>query len=125
MKYSMRAKDICARFIDSRPDYESNEALSHRIGLTRTVSVDSLNKRSDIPTGLLFQICKGFGYSIMIYNPNPPEGLQKCYIVDSKKKEIKPREKRNRFVFKRDSYTGEVYRSVRKYKKHGKKFIKI
>lgn len=125
MNKCMRAKDILARFIDSRPEYESAEAFSRRIGLPKTFTVESLMKKRDINTGLLYQICRAFGYQIMIYNPNPPEGLEKCYILDSKHCPLVPRERRNKLHVTRDPYTNELFRAVRKYKRKEKKYKKV
>lgn len=113
----IRAKDILTRLIDSRPDEESYEELSKRIGLPGTVSVESLNNRRDVTSGLMYRIAKAFGYQILFYNPNPPEGLEKIYIVGEKKSPLKPRERKNKIKVIRDSYTGEKFRVVRKYKK--------
>ena len=113
----MRAKDILTRLIDSRPDGESYGELSQRIGLSKTVSVESLNNRRDVTSGLMFRIAKAFGYQILFYNPNPPNGLEKIYTVSERKAPIKPRERTSAVKVVRDSYTGEKFRYVRKYKK--------
>lgn len=113
----MRAKDILTRLIDSRPDGESYGELSQRIGLSKTVSVESLNNRRDVTSGLMFRIAKAFGYQILFYNPNPPDGLEKIYTVSERKAPIKPRERTSAVKVVRDSYTGEKFRYVRKYKK--------
>ena len=113
----MRAKDILTRLIDSRPDGESYGELSQRIGLSKTISVESLNNRRDVTSGLMFRIAKAFGYQILFYNPNPPDGLEKIYTVSERKAPIKPRERTNTVKVVRDSYTGEKFRYVRKYKK--------
>ena len=113
----MRAKDILTRLIDSRPDGESYGELSQRIGLNKTVSVESLNNRRDVTSGLMFRIAKAFGYQILFYNPNPPNGLEKIYTVSERKAPIKPRERTSTVKVVRDSYTGEKFRYVRKYKK--------
>lgn len=117
----MRAKDILTRLIDSRPDGESYGELSHRIGLSKTVTVESLNNRRDVTSGLMFRIAKAFGYQILFYNPNPPDGLEKIYTVSERKAPIKPRERKDTVKVIRDSYTGEKFRYVRKYKKKKKK----
>lgn len=116
----MRAKDILTRLIDSRPDGESYGELSHRIGLSKTVTVESLNNRRDVTSGLMFRIAKAFGYQILFYNPNPPDGLEKIYTVSERKAPIKPRERKDTVKVIRDSYTGEKFRYVRKYKKKKK-----
>ena len=122
----MRAKDIVARFINARPDYESCEAFSRRVGLPMTITVEGMRNRMDIPTGLLYQVCRAFGYQIMIYNPNPPEGLEKCYIVDKRYCPVKPREeKKGKLHVTRDSYTNEIFRATRKYKRKKKGFVKV
>lgn len=122
----MRAKDIVARFINARPDYESCEAFCRRIGLPYTMTVEKLRDKRDITTGFLYQICKAFGYQVMIYNPNPPEGLEQCYVIDKKFAPVKPREeKKPKIHVVRDSYTNEVFRVKRKYKRNKKKMIKV
>ena len=113
----IRAKDILTRLIDSRPDGESNEEFCRRIGLPRTVTVESLNKRRDVTSALMYRIAKAFGYQILFYNPNPPEGLEKIYVIGTKKAALKPRERRNTVKVYRDDYTDEKFRVVRKYKK--------
>ena len=126
MAKSMRAKDIVARFLNARPDDESIDAFCRRLGLPRTITVDKLRNRRDIPTGLLYQVCRAFGYQIMIYNPNPPEGLEKCYIVDKKFSPVKPREeKRSKVRVTYDTYDNGVYRAVRKYKRKRKDFKRV
>ena len=126
MTKSMRAKDIVSRFINARPDYESCEAFCRRIGLPTTLTVEKLREKRDITTGLLYQICKAFGYQIMIFNPNPPEGLEKCYIIDKKYAPVKPREgKKTKMHITRDSYTNEIFRVTRKYKRNKKTMKKV
>ena len=120
----IRAKDILTRFIDARPDGESYADFSKRIGLPRTVTVESLNNRRDVPSGLMYRIAKAFGYQILFYNPNPPEGLEKIYTVGVKSAPIKERERRNKVKVIRDSYTGEKFRVVRKYKKKKKVILR-
>ena len=124
-KTSMRAKDIVSRFLDTKPEYESIETFCHRIGLPRTISIEKLRKRRDITTGLLYQICKAFGYQVMIYNPKPPEGLEKCYIVDKKYCPLPKKEKKKQMTVMRDTYTNEVYRAVRKYRRKKKGFKRV
>ena len=121
----IRAKDILTRLIDSRPDGESNEDFCRRIGMDKTVTVESLNNRRDVTSGLMYQIAKAFGYQILFYNPNPPEGLDKIYTVGEKKAPIKPRERKNKVRVIRDSYTGEKFRVVTKRKRKSKTFRRI
>ena len=121
----IRAKDILTRLIDSRPDGESNEDFCRRIGMDKTVTVESLNNRRDVTSGLMYQIAKAFGYQILFYNPNPPEGLDKIYTVGEKKAPIKPRERKNKVKAIRDSYTGEKFRVVTKRKRKSKTFRRI
>ena len=121
----IRAKDILTRLIDSRPDGESNEDFCRRIGMDKTVTVESLNNRRDVTSGLMYQIAKAFGYQILFYNPNPPEGLDKIYTVGEKKAPIKPRERKNKVKVIRDSYTGEKFRVVTKRKRKSKTFRRI
>lgn len=120
---TMRAIDVVAKLIDGRPDEETYEAFSRRVGLPSTLSVNSLYERNDINTGLLYQIAKAFGYQIMIYNPNPPDGLEKCYIVGDKRCKVKPRERKRKMHYSRDTYNNEIYRQKRKYER--KKFVKV
>lgn len=126
MYKTMRAANILARFINKRPEHESAEGFSRRVGLPTTVTVDMLNKRNDVYVGLAYQIAKAFGYQIMFYNPNPPEGLEKCYVVGETKNQVKPREQKRGYTVRRDPYNNNLYRSVRKYKKKKtKKFIEV
>lgn len=113
----MRAKDILTRLIDARPDDETYDELSMRMGLSKTVTINSLNSRRDVTSGLMYRVAKAFGYQILFYNPNPPDGLEKIYTVGVRKAPIKPREKKNGTRVIRDSYTGEKFRYARKYKK--------
>jgi len=121
----IRAKDILTRLIDSRPDGESYEEFSHRIKLRRTVTIESLNNRRDVTSGLMYRIARAFGYQILFYNPNPPKGLDKIYTVGVKKSPIKPRERKNTVRVIRDDYTGEKFRIVRKYKKKKKTIRRV
>ncbi len=120
----MRATDIAARLIEARPEWESAEEFTRRVHLPSKVSVDILNRRKDIGVGLLYQICKAFGYQIMIYNPNPPEGLRQCYVIGEKKSPIKPREKKGDVHYTRDAYNNQFFRATRKYKRK-KGFVKL
>ena len=124
----MRATDIAARLVDARPEYESADEFTRRARLPSKISVDVLNRRRDIGVGLLYQICKVFGYQIMIYNPRPPEGLNQCYIVGERKSPIRPREKRdkqNKVRYSRDPYNNQFFKAVRKYKRKKKNFVKV
>lgn len=127
MKKRIRATYIAARLINSRPDFESYEAFSRRVGLPFTMTVDSLTKRKDITVGLLYRICKVFGYQIIVYNPKPPQGLDSMYVIGTAKSPIAPRELKGSYHVRRDAYTGEIFRTVRQYrkKKKRKKFIKV
>ena len=116
----MRATDIMARLIDSRPEGESFESFSHRAGLPYTLTTEKLNNKRDICVGLLYKLCKAFGYQIMIYNPKPPKGLKTCYVVGRKHIPCQPRELKGKYRLKRDAYTNEVYRVPRAYKKKPK-----
>jgi len=113
----MRATDIAARLINNVPAEESAEAFSRRVGLPYALTTEKLNNRRDIGAGLLYQICKAFGYQIMIYNPKPPKGLKSCYVVGKKHVPCQPREHKGKFRLTRDAYTNTVYRVPRKYKK--------
>lgn len=117
----IRAKDILTRMIEARPDGESYAEFSTRIGLPRAITTEGLNNRRDVTSGLMYRIAKAFGYQILFYNPNPPDGLEKIYTVGEKKSPIKPRDKSDEVKVIRDSYTGEKFRYVRKYKKKKKK----
>lgn len=119
----IRAKDILTRLIDSRPDNESYEEFARRVNLPRTITVEGLNKRRDVTSALMYRIAKAFGYQLLFYNPHPPEGLDKIYVVGAKKATLKPRERRSEVKVFRDDYTDEKFRVVRKYKK--KKRIKL
>lgn len=114
---AIRATDIAARLIESRPEYESCEELARRAGFVQPLTVTSLNRRKDIGVGLLYQVCKAFGYQIIIYNPNPKGGLEKMYVVGEKHAPIKPREQKNKMHISRDPYNNKLFRTVRKYKK--------
>jgi len=125
MAETMRATNIMARMLDHRPEYESCEAFSRRNDLPYTMTVNSLNKRWDIPVGLFYRFCKIFGYQIIVYNPNPPKGLSKTYIVGARDIPLKPREDRNRVTITRDKYNNTIYRATRKYKKRSAGFTKV
>lgn len=126
MKKGIRATYIAANLINNRPEYESYEAFSRRVGLPFTVTVDSLMKRKDIAAGMLYRICKVFGYQIIVYNPKPPKGLNQMYVIGEGKSKIMPREHKGVFRTVRDSYTGEIFRAARKYKrKKRKNYVKV
>ena len=126
MKKGIRATYIAANMINRRPDYESCEAFSRRVGLPFTVTPDSLMKRKDITTGMFFRICKVFGYQIIVYNPKPPQGLNQMYVVGEGKMTILPREYKGVFRTVKDNYTGEIFRVARKYKRKKKKnYVKV
>lgn len=120
----IRATYIAARLIEARPEYESTEELARRAGFPCNLSVRILERRKDIYVGLLYQVCKTFGYQIIVYNPKPPKGLEKMYIVGEDKAPVTPREKKNKVHYTRDAYNNQFFRSVRKYKRK-KKFIKV
>lgn len=121
----IRAKDILARLIDARPDEESYSEFSKRIGSSKIITVEDMNKRKDVTSGLMYRIAKAFGYQIMFYNPKPPKGLEKIYVVGEKKAPIKAREKKSQARITVDTYTGQKFRYVRKYKRKKKSFVRI
>ena len=125
MKKGIRAVDIVARLIESRPEYESYEALARRVGLSSTITPSSLAKRRDMGVGLLFRICKAFGYQIIVFNPNPPDGLQKAYVVGEKKSPITPRVRTEKVRVSRDPYNNQLFKTKRKYKKRKKEFVRV
>ena len=125
MASTMRATNIMARLLDHRPEYESYEAFSRRVDLPYTMTVNGLNKRNDVPTGLFYFFCKVFGYQIIVYNPNPPPGLSKSYILGDKDMPYKPREDRNRISIRKDRYNNTIYRAVRHYKRRSVGFRKV
>jgi len=108
--------DVLARFIDARPEYETYEAYSRRIGLHTCLTITMLNKREDIAVSTAYKIAKAMGYEVMLYNPNAPQGLEKCYVLGTERSKIEPRERRKRYVYHKNHYTGEVYREKRKYR---------
>lgn len=126
MAKAFHVNDILTRLIDARPEFETYEGFSRRIGLHTCLTIVMLNKRNDIAVSTAYLIAKAFGYQIMFYNPNPPEGLEKCYVVGTERNMIVPREKRKRYVYHKDPFTKEIYREKRKYKfKRKNKFIKV
>ena len=116
MKKCIRATYIAARLINSRPDDETFDAFAQRIGISRTLTVKKLCDMDDMKCGLLYRICKAFGYQIMIYNPNPPEGLEQMYVVGKEKSPIAPKDK-GIHKLRKDEYTNTIFRVPRKYKK--------
>lgn len=125
MKKCIRATYIAARLINGRPEDETFDAFAKRIGISRTLTVKRLCDMEDIKCGLLYRICKAFGYQIMIYNPNPPEGLEQMYVVGKDKCPIPPREHKGYYGLRKDAYTNTIYRVPRKYKKRKKITPKI
>lgn len=113
----VRAQYIVANFINQRPEYETCEEFSARIGLTYTLDTVRVMKRRDVGVGLLYRVAKAFGYQVIVYNPKPPKGMQSIYLVGTNKGEILPRELKGIHKLRRDEYTGKVYRVPRKYKK--------
>lgn len=125
MKKSIRATDIVARFIEARPDYESYSEFSRRAGLTTVLTPTVLNRRGDIGVGLLYKVAKAFGYQVIIFNPNPPKGMEKAYVVGEAKAPITPREKTDKVHISRDPYNGQLFKATRKYKRKRTKFTRI
>ena len=122
MSKCFRATHILARLLNERPDDgESLTAFNMRNGLPRTLTVTGLCKQDDIRFGLAYRIAKVFGYQIIFYNPNAPQGLEKMYVVGEKKSPIVPREHRGIHKLKKDEYTNTLYRVPRTYKKKKKK----
>ena len=118
----VRAQYIVANFINRRPEYESCEEFSHRIGLDYVLDTSRVMKRRDVGVGLLYRVAKAFGYQVIVYNPKPPKGMQSIYLVGTNKGEILPREFKGIHKLRRDEYTGKVYRVPKKYKK---KLVKV
>lgn len=122
----MRAKDLVARLLNKRADYETYKAYSERLKLPFTLSHNRLYKMRDIDTGLLYQILKGHGYVLMAYNPNPPEGMSNTYIIDNTYAPVKPRERDKKIKVYRDPYTNELFRKKRRYRQDEyKKFVRV
>ena len=113
----VRAQYIVANFINQRPEYESCEEFSARIGLAYPIDTAKVMKRKDVGVGLLYRVCKAFGYQVICYNPKPPKGMQSIYLVGENTGTILPREYKGAHKLKRDAYTGRIYRVPRKYKK--------
>lgn len=125
MTKRMRATYIVANLLNGRPEYESVEAFSQRIGLSYTLDVNRLNKRQDIVTGIFYRVCKALGYQIIVYNPNPPKGLEKMYVVGEEKATVLSREHTGFHKLRRDTYTGDIYRVPKKYKRKFKKVNRV
>lgn len=126
MAKGIRATYIAANLLNNRPDYESCEAFSRRVGLPFTVTPDSLMNRRDIAVGMLYRICKVFGYQIIVYNPKPPQGLKQMYVIGEGRMKVMPREHKGIFRTVRDNYTGEIFRAARKYKrKKRKNYVRV
>lgn len=123
MAKGIRATYIIANFINSRPEYETCEEFSHRIGLSYTLDTEKVMKRKDVAVGLLYRVAKALGYQIIVYNPKPPQGLKQMYVVGEGRAKILSREFKGKHHITRDSYTGEIFRVPRKYKR--KKFIRV
>ena len=124
MKKCIRATDIVARLIEARPDWESYEELARRAGLISALTPKILEKRGDLGVGLLYRICKAFGYQVIVFNPNPPRGLEKAYVVGEEKSPVTPRVRPGSVHVSRDPYNNQLFRSTRRYKK-GKRFTKV
>lgn len=122
---SMQAKDIIARMLDKRPEEESCEHFCRRIGLETTYTVTELSKRKDIYTGIAYRIAKALGYQMMFFNPNPPEGMAKCYVVDNKRSPIMPREEKRKDRVSVDTYGNGLFKYSRKYKRKKKSIKKV
>lgn len=116
----MRATYIMARLINSRPEGESFTRFADRIGIPRELTVKKLCEKNDVVTGWLYRVCKAFGYQIIAYNPNPPAGLEKMYVIGEEKRPIVPKEHKGYYHAKKDKYTNEIFRVPRTYKKKQK-----
>lgn len=114
---AMRATYIMARLLNNIPNDEPYESFAARNGLPRNLSVKALCEKDDMKCGLLYRIAKAFGYQIIVYNPNPPDGLEKMYVIGERKCPIAPREHKGYYHLKKDEYTNTIYRVPRKYKK--------
>lgn len=125
MKKCIRATDIVARLIEARPDYESYNEFARRAGLATTLTPTILNRRKDIGVGLLYRVAKAFGYQVIIFNPNPPKGMEKAYVVGEGKAPIKPRVKDDSVHVRRDPYNNQLFKATRKYKRKRTKFTRV
>lgn len=121
-KKGIRATYLIATFINGRPEYETCEEFSHRIGLSYTLETRRVMERKDVGVGLLYRVAKAFGYQIMVYNPKPPKGFEPIYVIGEGKAKILPREFKGKYHVTRDNYTGEIFRTPKKYKR---RFIKV
>lgn len=120
----VRAPYIVANFINKRPEYESCEEFSRRIGLDYTLDINRVMKRADVGVGLLYRIARAFGYQVLLYNPKPPKDMDSIYLIGEGKMDILPREYKGIHKLRRDKYTGKVYRVPRKYVKK-KKLVEV
>lgn len=125
MKKCIRATDIVARFLEARPDYESYSEFSRRAGLVTALTPAVLKRRSDIGVGLLYRVAKAFGYQVIIFNPNPPKGMEKAYVVGEEHSPIEPKKKTDDVRVKRDPYNNQLFKATRKYKRKKTKFTRI
>ena len=116
----IRANYIAAIFLNTRPDYEDWEEFCRREKVPLTATVDNLIHRKDVKVGFLYHIARIFGYQIIVYNPNPPKGLEKMYLVGKDSASVMKKEPRAKHTLMRDDYTGEIYRVVNKYKRKRK-----
>lgn len=124
MAKGMRMTYILARMLNNILDNEPYEYFAVRHGLPRSLSVKKLCNMDDIKCGLAYRIAKAFGYQLIVYNPNPPEGLDKMYVVGEAKCPIAPREYLGRNKLRKDEYTNTIYRVPKKYKKNYKRVSK-
>lgn len=125
MKKAIRATDIVARLIEARPDYESYEELARRAGLISSLTPNKLNRRNDIGVGLLYRVCKAFGYQVIIFNPNPPKGLEKAYVVGEERSPVEPKVRPGNIHVSHDPYNNQLFRSTRRYKRKKKRFTRV
>lgn len=125
MTKHMRAKDLVARFLNKRAFGESYTAYSRRLGFPYVLTFKKLISMKDIETGMLYQILKDRGYMLMAYNPDPPDGMDKTYIIDNTYCPIREREEKVRGYTRIDPYTNELFRKKRKYKGQYTKFTRI
>lgn len=123
-KSGIRANYIAAILLNNRPDYEDWEEFCRREKVPLTATVENLIHRKDVKVGFLYHVAKIFGYQIIVYNPNPPKGLEKMYVIGDGDTVVMPKIPRAKNTLMRDDYTGEIYRVVRKYK-HTRKFTKV
>ena len=117
MAKKLRMTYILARMLNNLPDEEPYEEFAVKHGLPRALSVKKLCNMEDMKCGLAYRIAKAFGYQLIVYNPNPPKGMDKMYVVGEDKSPIVPREHLGKNRLRKDEYTNTVYRVPRKYKK--------